>query len=114
MPVAGCGGGLQEGKIRSDEPIAKLVSGDWLPHFGQFSRWNLIRAEGPHPVGDLKFVQTATAAAFLSLHGTTMQMMMHVTLPHGGTTPFASRKLTQSGFATHPPRVLQLALMKTF
>jgi len=32
------------------EPIAKLVSGDQLPHFGQFPSWN-------------------------SLHGTTMQLI---------------------------------------
>jgi len=28
------------GKIQLNEPLAKLVSGDWLPLFGLFPDWN--------------------------------------------------------------------------
>jgi len=40
------------------ELLAKLMGGDQLPYFDPFPNWNLMQAVGPHPAGDLKFVQT--------------------------------------------------------
>ena len=76
---------------------------------------HLIQAVGPQGLRPaLTGVQTdfvLFVRAGISLHGTTIRITKHASLPRGGTAPLASRKWTQSGVTAHPPRVLQEAQM---
>jgi len=105
---------LAERKSGAYEPIAKLVSGDRLPHFDPFDsdRWPSGLAPRPcgRPNGLRPFCRSMEPPCTLT---------NHASLPRGGTAPLASRKWTRSGIAclrafthrqaAHPPGVLQLA-----
>jgi len=59
------------------EPLAKVVSGDLLPHSGAILSW---------------------ISFGISANGTTIHLI-------------PTQKRTRSGIATHPPRLLQVALI---